>query len=478
MEKMYEKTKRYEEMALLLFKLLFMVIGYMQASSLTFGRPIISWVQWPTVFLGGLILLYRVAFFNKYMKSKGLFLLILFAAGYAVSSLLTLRYGVSNNMRYFVFLVFQFGLLYATDANADPVRHKKQLGICMNFHIVVSALLSIASFVFMIIGYSKTFIPAPGSEGPSYHIGFVYGRLFGAYWDPNIAATMCAISILLSLYFLFQKKAVLYRVLYVLNIILQVTYITFSDSRTGKLSLLVGVSAFALLMALKHTFSKKWFIQALCVVLTVGLSMGVTYKLPQLIKDAYNHIIVTYQEEQPSSPSGNQSSSSGEIKRGEELTTDPSNRRFDIWRSAVDIFKTSPVFGVSRANILPYVDDNLPDSYLINNDHMRFDSMHNMVFEILASQGLVGLLSFVAFAAWCAGSIVKNRKYLWNNPEYTLFILIVSIIAMVCTCTLVMVEIVYVISPISTLFWLSLGCLNSYMVHDCKQKALAPSHEA
>ena len=66
-------------------------------------------------------------------------------------------------------------------------------------------------------------------------------------------------------------------------------------------------------------------------------------------------------------------------------------------RALLKFLKTSPVFGISRANILPYVDDNLPDSYLVTNEYMRFDSMHNMFFEILVSQGAVGLITFLTF---------------------------------------------------------------------------------
>ncbi len=35
----------------------------------------------------------------------------------------------------------------------------------------------------MFSGYTKIFYPEAGAEGPIYYIGFMYGRLFGAYWD-------------------------------------------------------------------------------------------------------------------------------------------------------------------------------------------------------------------------------------------------------------------------------------------------------
>ena len=148
------------------------------------------------------------------------------------------------------------------------------------------------------------------------------------------------------------------------------------------------------------------------------------------------------------------------LERGYDLSTDPSNRRFDIWKGAVEIFKTSPILGVSRANILPYVDENLPDSYLVNNSYMRIKSMHNMFFEILASQGILGVLAFVAFVVSMLVGIFKNWRFLWASQDFALFAVIIGIVGAMCASSLVITEIVYVSSPMSTIFWLGLGYLN------------------
>ena len=94
---------------------------------------------------------------------------------------------------------------------------------------------------------------------------------------------------------------------------------------------------------------------------------------------------------------------------------------------------------------------------------MKFDSLHNLFFEILASQGILGIIFFVLFAVWALWGIIKNARYLWESPHYKLFALIICIMATVCASTLVMAEIVYVTSPISLMFWLGLGCLNHYI---------------
>ncbi|WP_284943231.1 O-antigen ligase family protein, partial [Enterococcus faecalis] len=40
--------------------------------------------------------------------------------------------------------------------------------------------------------------------------------------------------------------------------------------------------------------------------------------------------------------------------------SDISNMRFSIWKSSVEIFKTSPIYGTSPRNLLSYAHDKLP----------------------------------------------------------------------------------------------------------------------
>lgn len=472
MNNFHFKNKSIENKLVLLFKLLFMTIGFLQASSITFGKPIISIVQWPTVALGCFLILYRVIFFKNYINTRGIWLLVIFALGFVVSSFVTFDLGYYVNLRMFLFMVMQFGVLYAFDVKQDPEVNKKHFNISAVYYILLTALLSIISFAFMIIGYSHIFFPEAGVEGPIYYYGFVHGRLFGAYWDPNIAATMAALAVALSVYFIKTVRKKYIRVILILNILLQLLYITFSDSRTGILTLSAGIFVYALLLAAKKRMFKKFVLQSISVAVISLACVSVVYSFPKVTKQVYNDVIYKLAEmkTEDTPPQEETPEKDPEIiipenvlDRGYETGSDISNRRFDIWGAAIDIFKTSPVFGVSRANILPYVDANLPDSYLVTNDHMRFDSMHNLVFEILASQGLVGIISFVLFAAWVVLGLLKNAKRIWQDDNFDTFAIIICIAAIVCASTLVMAEIVYVTSPISTMFWLSIGTINHFL---------------
>lgn len=490
MEKLYAKTRRLDYWGVTLFMLMFLTVGFLQAGSLTFGKPIISWVQWPAIALGCVLLVVRLFNIKHYMHSRGILLLVLFGVSYVLSSLWTIRYGWYENARTLVFMAFQFGLMYATDDGTDREKSKKQLYICSVYYLIGTAVLSLLSFVSMIAGYAKVFYPAPGEEGPVYYIGFWYGRLFGVYWDPNIAATMAALAVIISLYFMMRTRKPVLRTLCVLSVILQVCYIAFSGSRTGQICLLAGMLFFLLLTVIRRYIHMN---KVLLVCASLGVIVATvifSFYMPKVIQKGTNFVIQYIQEKEQSDPSDTPSDSDTDtpqetdditdsedgvpediFDRGYNLSEDISNRRFDIWNGAVEIFLTSPVLGVSRANILPYVDDNLPNSYLVTNDYMRFDSMHNMFFEILASQGALGIILFIVFAVYTVLGILRQWTSLWNSEEFSLIALLIGIAATVCASTLVMAEIVYVTSPISSMFWIGLGYLNR-VVTDIKREKL------
>lgn len=43
-----------------------LTVGFLQDCSLTFGRPVISYVLWPTILMAGLMCLYRIVHLKHY----------------------------------------------------------------------------------------------------------------------------------------------------------------------------------------------------------------------------------------------------------------------------------------------------------------------------------------------------------------------------------------------------------------------------
>ena len=146
------------------------------------------------------------------------------------------------------------------------------------------------------------------------------------------------------------------------------------------------------------------------------------------------------------------------IRQGGSNMPDLSNRRLDIWKSALELFASSPVVGVGHNTLLPYVRAEQPDSYLINNDHMEFTSMHNTFLDVLVAQGALGFILYVGLAAGIFLVLVRKRQVILQNTQGESMALTAIAISVVCASVL-MSEIVYVASPMSFIFWMGLGCM-------------------
>ena len=69
------KSKELERYMEKLFKILFLIEGYLQTCSFTFGKKIISFFLWPTIILGIIILIYRVIEYRKFYNDKKIIIL-------------------------------------------------------------------------------------------------------------------------------------------------------------------------------------------------------------------------------------------------------------------------------------------------------------------------------------------------------------------------------------------------------------------
>ena len=457
----------------LVLKLGMLTVGFLQASSLTFGRPIISVVLWPTLFLGGMLMLYRLWRWKQYAFSANLWLLALFCVSYVLSSLANIQYGWYANLRTWIWMVFLMFLLYGYRREEG----RNQYRIVAYFYILGGAVLTLASFYFLLAGYEQTFFV---ESGPVYYIGFKWGRLYGAYWDPNIGALLCCVSVLLSLGLMGKGRPVWLRLLLWVNIVLEILYIAFSDSRAGHLCLCVGMSVYVLLYLWPRR--KKWLAVLGAIVMAAAMWFAV-----EGIQQAYNQMMIreniTHDQEIPDVFEESGKDAIWEegppqetvpppvealppeeelIGREEDYNQDISNRRFDIWKSALEIFKEKPVLGIGHENVLAYVEQNMPDSYLITNDHMKFSSMHSIFFDILVGQGAVGVILFVVTGILFAVRIIRRWPTIRSKEARdgsSMYIAMFTILVILVTAGCVMTEIIYVSSPMSTMFWISLSQL-------------------
>lgn len=441
------------------YKIVYFIFAIFTYCNLTFMQPIMTVAVNTVLLFGSLTGLLRLFKLKGYLKTPGLGFAIAFFISFILSFLLNIEYGYADNFKGLVWMGLHFFTIFACDLDRDEQDYQREFSVLTIFYLAVFFVMSAASFAQYLANYSQELY----LDTHTQLAGFVWGRLWGVYRDPNYGSVFAVIAIVLSVYYIRTRKALLIRIFLILNAVIQFLYLTLSGSRTG----IVTLFACALFYSFLVSFRKFEFKPFLKVTLSVAVSLAIAVIgvcLVSATKQVNNKLIeIQYQDQtgddQPDSPP------SYDEDRQQDIENDISNRRFDLWRSGVEIFATKPIFGVSFYNLQPYALAELPDTYLVNNDRGKFNNMHNLVFNILPAQGAVGFLVFVAFALFAVVYIFKNLfKEQTEHYEY-LVVMMVCIIGILVS-SLFVSDVIYVNSPTSLLFWLFLG----YLLHFFKRK--------
>ena len=182
--------------------------------------------------------------------------LILFLIVIFLSSILNYKYGILGNIRNLVWTAISFFVLYPTNIKKTYENVIKDLKLLSNTLIAVwGVAVGYSLYMFLIqIGYYVYIFPDSFSRQ-----GFIENRLFGIFEDPNYAAMTSIIVIMFSIWNLlkFCKNKKSLKILYILNIILQFSYVSLSGSRTAHLVLCGGVFIFSFFYFKKRYLNLK-----------------------------------------------------------------------------------------------------------------------------------------------------------------------------------------------------------------------------
>lgn len=452
---MKEKAAQSMETITSLFKYCYIIHILLAFNTLLVDKSILNVTSAVVLLLGAVSVLYRLLHLRTYLKYPFVMLYILFLVLLGVSSLVNFRYGWTENAKIFVWMTFQFALLYAFDLNRSIEKVKKEFLVCMWLLIGITAIQNLISVVMLFSNYCDYLVM---EDGRSFLIGVAYwGRLYGIHTDPNYGSVQSVMALSASVYFLIQYKKAWVRLLAVISIVLQTMFIVFSASRTG----LVTVCVCALLFAFLYTLHKyKKLLRALvmglvAVVVVLGVNKGVTV--------TYNFGVTQIerlQEESKNKDENKKNDKKENVKIGREgeLEGDVSNRRFDLWENAVDMAKTSPIVGVSFGNYVSYAEENLPDSYMLTNGFAVFSAFHNMFMDLLASQGVVGFAVFLVIMLASLWYLLRHHKTIPEDDKAACAFLFSACAGMIAASFFVS-EILYVNNQVTVLFWTMWGFL-------------------
>lgn len=462
-----------------IFKFLYLILAIVTFNFLTSKTVINKYYTYLVFAFGAFVFLFRLFNLKDYKKTKGLFLLIAFSLLSVVSALLNFRYGgkydLIENTQSLVWTLFCFFVLYAYDTDIEKKDIVKEYNLISYFLLFYNMIAAVVSVYMMTIRYHIIEV----RDGATVLGGFLWNRLWGIYTDPNHGAVLSAICVILSLYYISTKPKALTLVLHIINILLSVIYISCSDSRTGVVSLVsaIVVFVFLFLIAKQMTFIRIKAVQYLfCAFLSLAIAFTSVFAVG-FLKNTISKISI-----QNNTPSGNVEEfiiGRDENEHNDDLSEDISNRRFDIWKSGMEIFSKTPLFGTSFRGMVSFAENVLPDTYILNNGAGKFNCMHNSLLDVLVSQGITGLALFVAFAILIIVNLCKAIFQIKDKENYLLISTLISIVLLIAVSSLFLSQIVYINSIGGIVFWMFLGYamnfINAALIEEksiCKKSAL------
>ncbi|MEI5994940.1 O-antigen ligase family protein [Candidatus Enterococcus mansonii] len=384
-------------------------------------------------------------------------LLVLFIIVAAISSIINIKYGYFDNLQSVLwqgiifFIVYNVGKEFFEDKSFFSIIH---WGLIIFWFILV-----IASIFMFLINFQLSEMVFGGTK--HLRLGFIDGRLFGIFVDPNYASMVSIMTIVLSMYqFLLESTKKWIKVFLGFNVFFQLSYISMSGSRSGLLVLMciVFLGIFYVVFQKQLSKAKNIFLTFLLAMVLAVVSSFAVYFAIDALKVIYMPLfdfIMSLKEhgvENSVGPSNAKSDKIFERPDSGKGGGDISNLRFAIWKSGMELFKTSWLFGTSPRNMIAYAKDVLPDTYIATNR-----TMHNAYLNTIVSTGILGTIPLFAFYIKSLISIIKT--VFKRNAFSDYFGYYVLCLVVVASSSMFLNELIFVNTANSFLFWLFLGRL-------------------
>lgn len=391
-----------------------------------------------------------------FLKQKNVVWLMLFLVACAISSVINARFGVLGNVRNLVWLAISFFLLYPVDAELSRTEVKKEIKYVSKILILVWFVACTASLAMFFLQFGCYFDVLPDSFT---RLGFVEGRLFGIFEDPNYAASVAIVVIIFSIFNIKTSKNVALKAFYGLNIAVNFCYITLSGSRTAELAAAVTavLGLYFVLLKRLETINIRLnralkqialIVISLTCGLSVFLSVNITRKglayLPQFVGTPFEQASI----------------SDARLKKHVNMnrddvvnSTDVSNCRFKIWESALELFLSAPIFGTSPRNMRVYAKELFPNGFIAQ----RAYAVHNAYLDIFTSTGVVGAIFLIVFFVKYLIFIFKHLFLAPADENYYMVLISFAIVVAVAVSAFFLSEIFFVNTINVLTFWLSMG---------------------
>ena len=403
---------------------------------------------------GGSIVCLDIFTKRIFLKQKNIIWLILFWFACLISSIINIRYGFIGNVRNLVWLCISFFLLYPIDQERSSSEIKKEIKYVSNFLIVVWFIACCISFFMFLmqIGFYVDIFPDSFAR-----MGFIECRLFGVFEDPNYAAVVAVIVIIFSVFNIKTNSKIFLKIFYAINILINFFYIVLSGSRTAEVSAFVSAAFIVYFILLKKLEFKKLdyllkqfisiFISLFCSAALI-FSMSLTREFLSYLPDFINSPFETTSISEPRTKKHIDTN-----REDVNNSADISNCRFKIWLSALELFKSKPIFGTSPRNMRAYAKAKFPSGFIAQRSY----AVHNAYLDVLTSTGIIGAFMLIVFFVKYLIYIFRFLLLNTQNKNYYMVLFCFSIVVTVAVSAFFLSEILFVNTIGVLVFWLSLG---------------------
>lgn len=448
--------QNYEEVLELVFKISYLCLAFATFITYIYMSPLQPILVKVTLVLGLLTIFVRMINWKKYGKMPCLILMILFCISFLLSTVMNRQYGMTDNLKWLIWTGIQFLGLYVCDLDRDEKKYKREFAIISHIFILATTIAAIASLIMLAKSYSEFLMTA---DNEFIITGFKWDRLWGVYTDPNYGAVCSVLGIILSGLYMIKTKGVI-KIAYGFTAVFNLAYLIFSDSRTGILALILCGGLFVFLWGV-NKFNAKKYLKGLVLVIcvfTALLAVGQVVKTQNIV---YQKKVVAEQAKKKAAQ---------QIKKKNQMTVrqkniqdDASNGRLAIWQSAVEVWKSSPIYGTGYSTVVSYTKEHVPDTYIVNNSQGDYTSMHNTFFCAMVFQGSIGIILLVMIAVRIFLYVIKDVFVETKAGRY-------DNIAMFCCTGCVAISMMFLMDGIYTnsasaaVLWIFSGYLvsNSY----------------
>lgn len=432
----------------ILFKMVYLIHLFLSMIVYTAGNKISLILL---LICGVIIGIYRIIHIKDYLKFQNVFIMLAFLVSYIIPNIVFIKYGITEQAQMFVWMVFQFFLVYTFNIENKISDIYKEMKILFYTIILLSTIASSVSLGMMFANYS-TVVTSIG--GNTFLTGLTkWGRLYGVYNEVNYASVFTIVSIFLAHMFLKQTNKKFSKVCLISSNVIQILYIVFGQSRTAQVCIIMAAVVLLICKTLENVNKKYILKNSITALLIIVISF---WGFPKVVS-LYN--IIDF-DTFSGSANIDKKEDDDKIEMGREdlESGDISNRRFDIWASSLDFIKDEPIFGIGNRNIIAYAQENIPDSYMITNDLFDFDAFHNTLIDIVVSQGVIGLLIALVLVYRVLKYVVARWKFLDEKERYVCNYLL-SIEIMIAGSAMFLSHVFYVNILTTYCFWLLLGYL-------------------